>query len=154
MKSKSYDWRYGDEAVDSDEQSGGDHANASRAAVDAAASLNILGLESVDNSYFTITFTFSPTFTSHQRSYPMGRKLRKPTDRDWGSSSAQSLMSSLCISSDDGRRRRGRCPFREWDASLLRPLAQTSPNSRTRRGATRRHTHHHSEGEVPSPLVD
>ena len=55
-----------------------------------------------------------------------------------GAHSLAALMSSLYLSG--GQRRGRRCPFREWDASLLRPLAQTSPNSRTRRGATRRHT--------------
>ena len=55
-----------------------------------------------------------------------------------GAHSLAALMSSLYLSG--GQRRGRRCPFREWDASLLRPLAQTSLNSRTRRGATRRHT--------------
>ena len=48
MKSKSYDWRYGDEAVDSDEQSDGVRATASTATA-ATVDLNMLGLESITN---------------------------------------------------------------------------------------------------------
>ena len=48
MKSKSYDWRYGDEAVDSDEQSDGVRATASTATT-TAVNLNMLGLESIAN---------------------------------------------------------------------------------------------------------
>ena len=49
MKSKSYDWRYGDEAVDSDEHSDGVRATASTATAAATVNLNILGLESITN---------------------------------------------------------------------------------------------------------